>query len=101
MDLVIKHADIAKIGYYFLNPEDEKKYLDSLNYELLHRIRELSKEEAFSSKRKEVSKNPYEESYDLIFRNIEGSEEIMRQIRKELLLEERNLRKYRLLGVEQ
>ena len=38
MDYRIKHKDVAELGYYFIEREQEKKYLQSLNDELALRV---------------------------------------------------------------
>lgn len=37
-DYLITHKEIAEIGYYFLEHEQEKKFLESINNELVERV---------------------------------------------------------------
>lgn len=46
---LITHEDIANIGYYFLDPDQEKEFLKSINREL---IGIMSEQEAFMIKQR-------------------------------------------------
>lgn len=93
MDYRIKHKDIADLGYYFMDIEQEKEYLKSLNDELAIRVgtealRCLPEEKLkvlTSIKRKDIN--------DYVMVNIPEIDEIVIRIRKNYLLEIKNKRR--------
>ena len=93
MDYMIKHKDVAELGYYFMEHEQEKKYLKSLNDELALRVATEALRYLPEEKLKVLSSVKREEVIDYVMGNIPEIEEIVIRIRKNYLLEIKNKRR--------
>ena len=93
MDYRIKHKDVAELGYYFIEREQEKKYLQSLNDELALRVGTEAIKHLPEEKLRGLSSIKREEVNGYLMENILEMDEMIIRIRKNYLLEIKNKRR--------
>ena len=89
----IEHRDIADLGYYFIEFEQEQKYLQSLNDELALRVGAEAIKHLSPQKLEELSFLKKEEVFDFMVNNIPEMEKMVYRIRKDYLLEIKSKRR--------
>lgn len=90
---LITHSDITEIGYYFLDREQEKLFLESINDELAERIGEDLLLRLSSDNRAIAFALPFDEIYDFFERNIPNMQSTVSQIKVDYLAELKEKRK--------
>lgn len=93
MDYRIKHKDVAELGYYFMEHEQEKEYLKSLNDELAIRVGTEVLRYLPEEKLRVLSSVKREEINDYLMENIPEIEKLVLRIRNNYLLEIKNKRR--------
>ncbi len=93
MDNRIKHKDVAELGYYFIEREQEEKYLESLNDELALRVGMEAIKYLPEEKLRGLSSVKREEMNDYLMGNIPEMDEMVIRIRKNYLIEIKNKRR--------
>lgn len=89
----IEHKDIADLGYYFIEFEQEQKYLQSLNDELAMRVGTEAIKHLSPQKLDELSFVNKEDVFIYIMNNIPEMEKMVYKIRNDYLLEIKSKRR--------
>lgn len=90
---LIKHEDIAGVGYYFLEKNQEEQYLESINSELAVRVDTEIRKRLSISRQMELSNLSTEEIFDRVKNRMPDIDHVIEKIRSTLLNEIREKRR--------
>ena len=90
---MICHKDITELGYYFLDREQEERYLKSINDEFALRVGDEIIRRIPPDKQSYIFSLPGEDMLDYIKKNMPDIDETVKEIRENLLKELRENRK--------
>ncbi len=97
----IGHRDLVRAGYLFFDKGQEKRFIDSLNRELVSQARDKLAPVLSSEWRRDIDKKPVEESLNYMISNLDSGKQTIKDIKRDILTRITKQRRIILLkGVE-
>lgn len=95
---LIEHRDLVEAGYLFFDKDQEKKFIDSLNRELLYRTGDKLSVELSPEWEQNIDKKPAEEALKYLLSNAPAGKQTIKVIKKDILT--RIIKKRRIILVK-